>query len=282
MTQRIAIIATIGAYAAIGQAASSTRFEIVSIKPNSEGGADAQGFGDIRMLPGGRMIAEKVLLRYFIQNAYGLKPFQLSGGPGWIDSAHYDIDAKAAGDANGAEMRLMMQALLEDRFRLKIHRETRELPVYELSAAKGGAKLLPPKDGSCVAANPNAPPAPPAQEQLGPCGRILVSMSPVGARLAGGNVSVAELVRILSNILGRTVVNKTAFSGTFDVHLEFAADEALAGTPRPPMQGPPQAADLALSSIFTVIHDQLGLKLESAKGGVEVIVIDHVEIPTEN
>ena len=93
---------------------------------------------------------------------------------------------------------------------------------------------------------------------------------------------MAELVRILSNILGRTVIDKTAFTGTFDVHLEFAADEALAGIPRPPAQGPTPTGDLAAPSIFSALQEQLGLKLESAKGGVEVIVIDHIERPTEN
>jgi uncharacterized protein (TIGR03435 family) len=282
MMQNIAIVIALSAYAASGQTPSIMRFEIVSIKPNSQGGADAQGFGEIQMLPGGRMIAEKVPLRYFIQYAYGVKPFQLVGGPSWIDSAHYDIDAKAAGNASAAEMRLMMQTLLEDRFQLKTHRQTRELPVYELSAPKGAAKLPPPKEGSCDTANPNAPMAPPAPGQPGPCGRLLVSMSPAGARLSGGNVSMSELVRVLSNLLGRTVIDKTAFTGTFDVHLEFAADEALAGIPRPPMQAPPPAADLAPPSIFSAIQEQLGLKLESAKGGVEVIVIDRVERPTAN
>ena len=282
MTQRIAIVLTLGAYAALGQALSPAHFEVVSIKPNSQGGTDVQGLGDIRMLPGGRMIAEKVLLRYFIQNAYALKPFQLSGGPSWIDSAHYDIDAKATGNANGAEMRLMMQTLLEDRFQLKIHRETKEMPVYELSAPKGDLKLIRSKNGVCVASNPNAPPAPPSPGRPGPCGRAMVSMSPSGARLSGENISVAELVRVLSNILGRTVIDKTAFTGTFDAHLEFAPDEALAGIPRPPAQRPTPTADLAPPSIFTVIQEQLGLKLESAKGGAEVLVIDHIERPTDN
>jgi uncharacterized protein (TIGR03435 family) len=280
--RRVAIVLAIGAYAAFGQAPDSARFEIVSIKPNSQGGADIQGFGSIRLLPGGRMTAEKALLRYFIQNAYGIKPFQLLGGPGWIDSAHYDIDAKAVDNASAAEMRLMMQAMLEERFQLKIHHETRELPVYELSAPKGGAKLPPSMDGSCVAANPGAPPAPPAPGQPGPCGRILASMSPSGGRMTGGQVSVRELVRVLTSMLGRTVIDKTGFTGTFDIQLAFADDGSLAGVPRPPVQGAPPAADLALPSIFTIIQEQLGLKLESAKGGVDVIVIDHVERPTGN
>jgi uncharacterized protein (TIGR03435 family) len=253
MPKNIAIVLTPGACAAIGQTPSSARFEIVSIQPNSQGGADAQGFGNIRMLPGGRMIAEKVLLWYFIQNAYGVKPFQLAGGPSWIDSAHYDIDLKATGNASGVEMRLMTQRLLEDRFQLKTHHETKEMPMYELSAPRGGSKLQPPRDGSCVTANPNAPITPPAPGQPAPCGRLLVSMSPSGARMSGGNVSMTELIRVLSNILGRTVIDKTAFTGTFDVHLEFAADEALAGIPRPPAQAAAVATDFAPPSVFSAI-----------------------------
>ena len=117
-------------------------FDVASIKPNSPGGVNT---GDFRLLPGGRLSAEKVVLRFFIQNAYGLKPFQLSGGPDWISSQGYDIEAKAEGTPSNAEMQKMMQTLLEDRFKLKYHRETKELPVYTLAAGKGGLKLPDPK-----------------------------------------------------------------------------------------------------------------------------------------
>ncbi len=103
------------------------RFEVASIKSTSQVGSDVQGLGSVRILPGGRLMAETVLLRYFIQNAYAVKPFQISGGPAWINSTHYNIDATAAGNPNNSQMLLMMQALLEDRFKLKFHHETQDL-----------------------------------------------------------------------------------------------------------------------------------------------------------
>lgn len=285
------VIGVMDAPAILAQSAASAapKFEVASIKPTSQQGPDVQGLGNVRLLPGGRLVAEKALLRYFIQNAYGVKPFQISGGPAWISSAHYDIDAKAEGSPNNSEMRLMMQALLEDRFKLKLHHETKELPIYELTVAKSGVKLPEPKEGSCISPDPSAPPLPPAPGQLIQCGRVLAMIQPSGARMQGGKVSMTELIRVLSNVLGRTVVDKTGFTGTFDVHLEFTPDESLGGLPGP-LPGPAAAGDSIRSApsadlhgtIFPALQEQLGLKLESAKGPVEVLVIDRVERPSAN
>ncbi len=241
------------------------------------------------MLPGGRLLAEKVSLRYFIQNAYDLKPFQISGGPSWINSAHYDIDAKADGDPNRSQRRLMMQALLQDRFKLKVHRETRQLPVYELIVAKGGPKLAEPKEGSCTASDPNESSFPPTPGQLQACGRVLVMMSRSGAQLRGGKISMTELVRVLSNVLGRTVVDKTGFQTAFDVQLLFTPDDTLAGLPAPPPSLSPSSDSTrpapspdAYGNLFAAIQHQLGLKVESTKGPVDVLVIDSVERPSAN
>jgi bla regulator protein BlaR1 len=290
-------------------AAVMPRFEAVSIKPTSQVGSDIQGNGSVRMLPGGRLIAETVLLRYFIQNAYAVHPFQIKGGPAWINSAHYGIDAKAGGNPNNSQMRLMMQALLEDRFNLKLHHETRDLPVYELTAAKSGVKLQGSKEGSCISPVPNGPPlfgqdgvppppppppppglpfpAAPGQSIL--CGRVVMGMSSSDARMQGGRVSMTDLIRTLSNVLGRTVVDKTGFTTTFDFYLQFTADESLAGLPAaPPSPNSPnnsirQAPSPGLyGTIFAAIQEQLGLKLESAKGPVEVLIIDSVEKPSDN
>jgi uncharacterized protein (TIGR03435 family) len=237
-------------------------------------------------MPGGHLIAEKAQLRYLIRIAYGLKPFEISGGPGWIDSAHYDIDAKAEGNPSGAQISLMTQALLADRFQFKAHRETKEIPIYELSVSKAGVKLQPPKPGSCTMPDPNAPPLPPAPGQPTACGRVLMMMSPSGARMMGGNVLMPELIRVLSNVLGRTVVDRTGFAGSFDVHLEFTPDLALAGLPRPPAPAdtgtPATPPDPVGPSIFAALQEQLGLKLDSVRGPVEILVIDRVERPTGN
>jgi bla regulator protein blaR1 len=268
---------------------AATRFDVASIKPTTQPGPDIQGLGNVRILPGGRLLAEKVLLRYFIQSAYEVKPFQVSGGPAWINSAHYDIDAKAEGNPNRGQMHLMMRALLEDRFNLKLHHETKQLPVYEVTVAKGGPRLPKPKEGGCIAPDPNAGPLPPAPGEPIPCGRIRMMMSPSGAQMRGDKVSMMDLVNILSNVLGRTVIDKTGFQGTFDVHLEFTADETLGGLPRPPPALPPSGDSIRSAAlpdshgnIFAAIQEQLGLKLKPAKGPAHMLVIDSVERPSAN
>jgi uncharacterized protein (TIGR03435 family) len=183
-------------------------------------------------------------------------------------------------------MHLLMQALLEDRFKLKVHHETRELPVYELTTAKNGAKLPPPKDGSCVSPDPNAPPSPPLPGQAGPCGRVMMMLSSSGARLKGGKATITDLIRTLSYLMDRTVVDKTGLTGTFDVELLFTPDETLAGLPTPPPPMPGGASNAPgpdlYGNIFAAIQEQLGLKLQSAKGPVDVLVIDSAERPSEN
>jgi len=279
------VLIVVAACAFFGQAAA--RFEVASIKPNTNPGPGVIT-GIIRPLPGGRLSANAVLPRFIIQFAYAIRPYQISGGPDWINSAHYDIEAKAEGNATPQQIRLMTQSLLEDRFKLKAHRETRELPVYDLTVSRSGLKLLPPKEGSCVTPDPNGPPLVPAPGQAPTpvCGAAVVTITPSGARILGGKVSMASLILTLSNMLGRTVIDKTGFSGAFDVDLQFAPDQALAVLPPPGPPGAPgataPAADPAGPSIFTAIQEQLGLKLDSGKGPVEVLVIDSVEKPTEN
>jgi uncharacterized protein (TIGR03435 family) len=180
---------------------------VVSIKPDPANPYE----GGVQALPGGRLIASKMTVRALIQNAWGLKPFQLLGGPGWIDSAGYDIEAKAEDNPDRQEMTLMMRALLEDRFKLKVHHDTRRLPVYDLVPAKNCIRLHPAANG-CVA----TPPSPV------PCGRAVVQMGKTAAQLHGKDISMAELIRMLTSILGRTVIDKTGFTSSFDVSLDFA------------------------------------------------------------
>jgi uncharacterized protein (TIGR03435 family) len=210
------------------------------------------------------------------------------GGPGWIESERYEIEAKAEGTADRAQLFLMLQSLLEDRFQLKIHRETRELPTYSLVATKGGPKLPAPKEGSCVTIDPGAPPPPPPGGRMAPpgsappvvpCGSINVMLEPSGARMQGGKVPMAELIRTLSMVLGRTVVDKTGYSDLFDVRLDFLPDATTSALPAPP---PGAAIDPNQPTILAALQEQLGLKLESTKGPVEVLVIDHVEKPAAN
>jgi uncharacterized protein (TIGR03435 family) len=282
------VIGMINAPAIEAQSTGMARFDAASIKPISQQGPDIQGLGDIQMLPGGRLRAEKVQLRYFIQNVYSLKPFQILGGPAWINSSHYEIDAKAEGNPNASQMRLMMQTLLEERFKLKVHHETKQLPVYELVVAKGGARLSEPKEGSCVMPDQNDSAFPPSPGQPLDCGRVRMMMSPAGAQIRGGKVSMPELVRILSNALAQTVVDKTGINRTFDVQLDFTPDGALAGVPPPPAPSPSSDPVRSAPSpdshgnIFGAIQEQLGLRLKSTKGPVDVLVIDSIERPSAN
>jgi uncharacterized protein (TIGR03435 family) len=199
----------------------------------------------------------------------------ISGGPAWIDSARYDVNAKPAGPQTEEMMNgPMMQALLEDRFKLKVHRETREIPVYALTVAKGGVKLKPFKEGSCT-------PIDFAKLTLA----TLDSRVPgvdycrnVGRRTGGietydaQGTSLDEFCILQFGRMDRPVINRTGIAGLFDIYLEFA----------PGATDPDAASDPAGPSIFTALQQQLGLKLERAQGPGEFIVIDHVEKPSGN
>jgi uncharacterized protein (TIGR03435 family) len=178
----------------------------------------------------------------------------------------------------------MMQALLEDRFKLKMRREIREVPVYDLTVAKGGPKLKP-FDGSCTPFK-TFPPPPLAPGQPAIC-------TPMELRLKGPALgtavvemhlrSVEYLSEILARVLGRLVIDKTGIAGNFDFYLEFAVDQSTAGivaapgAPRPGPDDPPGGP-----SIFTEVQNQLGLKLEPARGPRQFLVVESVERPSEN
>jgi len=214
------------------------------------------------------------------QNANTGQSVPIEGGPAWMNSEHYTINATAEGNAKREMMSgPMMQALLEDRFRLKIHRETREIPIYVLTVAKGGLKLKPFKEGSCTPrpprdlTKPGPPPALPPGEKY--CASLGTSQGPNMVVDAQG-MSIDEFSIFLRTGSGRPVVDKTGITGKFDFHLEYAPNEDLRRR-LPDDPGEPTAP-----SIFTALQEQLGLKLEPAKGPGEFLVIDHIERPSEN
>ena len=282
-----AILLVMTAFALFGQSDAAPRFEVASVKKN----ASSPRFMAVRPRAGG-LTTENAPLRLLIQNAYGVQAFQISEGPAWIQSEGYDIEAKADGKASRAQILLMLRSLLEDRFQLKLHRETKELPVYALTVARSGLKLQPPKEGGCIPADPSGTLPPPSntprQRAPGfPCGMPGVMMEPSGVRIEGGKVAMPDFIRVLSMVLGRPVLDRTGFAETFDVRLDFTPDEAAAGLPRSagpgdPESSPPAADPASPPPIFAAIQEQLGLKLESVKGPVEVLVIDHVERPSQN
>ena len=242
----------------------------------------------------GRLTASAPL-RVLMQAAYHVQPFQIVGGPGWAEWDGYAVDAKASGNPQHAQMMLRLQSLLEDRFQLRVHRESREMPVYALVPARGGLKLPLPRDGSCVEEEA-PPPGPGAKharivekhpdytvyESAPRCGGMDVPLEARGWHMRGGKVPMTEFVRALSGLLGRTVSDQTGFSGVFDVDLEFRRDDTTAFDTRAGLAPPPPGvipAKTTSPSIFSAVQ-QLGLRLESTKGPVEVLVIDHVERPS--
>jgi len=239
----ILAIATVGMHRAGGQ--SPGEFDVTSIKPN-QSGSDGTS---INTLPGGRFVATNASLKMLIESAFGVKDFQIAGGPRWLDATSYDIEAKV--DRNGRmsdeELRPYLQALLADRFKLKFHRETKEVSVYSLVVGKTGSKLA---------------------EHTGtgePSGRTLFGSGK--ASMSATKVTTKKIAEVLSQVLSRTVVDNTGLSGMYDLKLEWVPDQTAEST------GP---------SIFTALQEQLGLKLESTRGPVEVLIIDSAEKPSEN
>jgi uncharacterized protein (TIGR03435 family) len=259
----------------IGFASAQAQGEFVaSIKPAAP---DAPGMF-IRRNPGGGMTITNMTLKDMIVMAWRIQPFEIVGGPPWMGSARYAVVAKAAIQTAPSAISVMLQFLLKDRFQLATHRETRELPVYALVMARKdgalGPKLMESKEGSCSPVDPSNPPAMPKGEAPTlRCGGIMAGVR----SFTGVSITVATLGSSLSRLLGRIVIDKTALAGKFDINLQWVPDESQSIQPAhdsfPEVAGP---------SIFTALQEQLGLKLESQKGPVEVLVIDHAGKPSED
>jgi uncharacterized protein (TIGR03435 family) len=256
---------------AFAQQAPQPSFEVASVKRNTSGGdwdthsgpPESEGFR-----------ANNMTLKMLIKIAYRVKDSQISGGPGWIDSDRYDIAARPAENNFSADRsRLMLQALLEERFRLALRHEMRTIPVYALIAGNGGLQLPKSTHTSCVDFSAGSPPKPsaPGQAPSIPCGGFVTGPN----LLEGGNISMSQFIDVLGNMLDRPVVDKTGFTGTFTVRLDFNS-EGIFG--RHDDSNP----DLSRPSIFTAIQEQLGLRLEAQRSAAEVLVIDHAEKPDAN
>jgi len=272
------------------------KYEVASIKPSSE----EDGRVRMMMTPSGTEM-NGVQPQMLLQQAFGVERDRIVGAPDWVKSKRYDIEAKVTPeDAPRLEKlkmeqrRTLLLPLLEERFGLKYHHETRELPMYSLIVAKGGSKL---KESTAPVAPPPGTPGPlagPAAPDGGPGGpggpprdpagnRGMMRMSPGGLEANGG--TTAFLTHALSNVVGRTVVDKTGLTGNYDYTLNWTPDEGSMPMPGPGGGGPPRGdapIDPNGPSLFTALEEQLGLKLQSEKGTVDVIVIDHIDQPTEN
>lgn len=297
--------------AAVNAQSLSPSFEVASVKPNNSRpsgpaditlgchGTDSHSPGMI--VPLGRCIARFQPLRMVVALAYDIPPAsmypyqgEVLSGPSWMNSAVFDIEAKAEAPATQSELKAMLQTLLSERFKLKMHRETRELPVYALATTKNGQKLQPaPKDRDCG-------------EQLrrdhrfelgatglsGHCHAFVPGSGDV--MLLGQSVDMSDFAEMLSIWAGRLVMDKTGIEGLFDIKMpRFGSGQLVA----PSVETGPAArgggdgertkaleAQLQAQSLPTLsnVLDRMGLKLDSTKGPVEVIVIDNLEKPSEN
>ncbi len=205
-------------------------------------------------------------VKYLIQFAYALPASQILAGPGWLDSVMFDVNAKSDASVDAKlhamtssqalqEKQLMVQALLADRFRLQAHQEVRQLPVFAL-----------------IVANPKIGPKFQASQFSG----TTIDTGRSRLHIAGSDDTISILSRELAQVLGRVVLNRTGLNGRYDLTLRWTPDDAAS----PPSNGTVDSN--ALPDIFTAIQEQLGLKLESTKGPVPVLVIDHIEHPTKN
>jgi uncharacterized protein (TIGR03435 family) len=258
-------------------------YDVASIKPNKSGDNRVR----LMFTPDG-LSATNTNLQMLVESVYEIQDNQLSGAPGWLRSERYDIEAKMDSavadqlrkldtDQRRAARQQMLQALLADRCKLAIHRETTEQTVYALVVAKSGSKLHEAKPGD---AYPNGFKGPDGQPGVG-----MMMMGGAGGPVNAQGIAISNLAGFLSRQLGRKVIDKTGLTGIYDFTLKWAPDQSTplfngpAGGPSPADSAP---ADSSGPSLFTAVQEQLGLKLESQKGSVEVIVIDHVEKPSEN
>ena len=260
-------------------------FEVASIRQNLSN--DTRSFS---AQPGGRLVVRNFAVQGLIAAAYemadiqALIPERILGGPDWIESERYDIEAKAATEfqfrpgAPPQDMFLMLRSLLEDRFKLTTHRETREMPIFELVVARKDRTLGPGLHKSSVdcdalfaGGRAAVPPAPRTPSGPPPC-RVMGGP----ARTVAAGVTMQQLAANLSNHMQRFVVDKTGLTERFDLNLTWTPERLPAGSPPPGI--PP--VDPNGASLVTALQEQLGLKLEAARGPVSVLVIDRVEHPT--
>lgn len=256
--------------------ANTPGFEVASIRSCP----DSSQQGPLAHIPGsssspGRLATDCVPLRQMIGNAFSRDVNDyapLEGGPGWTNSAFYEINATAEGHPSVKVMSgPMLQALLEERFHLKIHRETREGPVYFLTVARGRPKLHSFTEGSCKP----WPTPPPPQLTKEYCGRMIYGLKPA---VEAQGVTLDDFSSLLRLVVGRPVIDKTGVAGRFDIHVEFSRE----GTELTNIRQAAPADPAGPPSIFVAIQEQLGLKLESGRGPIETLVIDSIERPTGN
>jgi uncharacterized protein (TIGR03435 family) len=244
------------------QPAPAPGFDVVSIRENTT--HDQHTHNSIyNSWKDARFRATNLPVKMLLEFSFGMPESRILGLPGWADTTTFDLEARSDDSADAEMGKLppeearqqklaMLQALLAERFKLVTHIESRELPIYQLVVAKGGAKLKPNPGGNSFGTGRNT------------------------IHVQGGDDSLAILADKLADAVGRVVVNQTGMTGQFDMRLAWTPEDQ----PPPMLNGAPDPNPPP--DIFTAIQEQLGLKLEPGKGPVPVLVVDHVERPSEN
>ena len=243
------LLVLMAAAAALAQVQMSNKFEVASVRPNL---ADDR-LVTIKVGPGGRFTARGYTLVLLIQRAYGVMDWNISGGPGWIRTDRFDVAAEANvdGDLKERQLQPMLQALLADRFKLRVHRSSKEMPGYALVVARGGPRLEAAAD---------------ADEH-----QDTFRMTAVG--LSGQGITMANLARFVGGKLGLMAVDETGLRGPYDVKAEWKV-QTDQSTGVSPVDDPRDALRFAVSA---ALQDQLGLKLIPKRITVEMLVIENVE-----
>jgi uncharacterized protein (TIGR03435 family) len=268
------VVVAIGARAQT-QESKAAAFDVVSIRLHKS----LERGGSLKFRPGGRFEGTNVYVLALIAAAFRkdvpLAPAQIEGGPDWIRFDRYDMLAKAetrTGDESMLyqELPALLRPVLEDRFRLRVHWETRQLPIYALVLAGKDRRFGPQLRLTNCAARPETLRT--NVETSIDNGRPLCEPSSVAAgSLDGHGISMLSLVSVLSSSLDRVVLDRTGLQGMYDLNLRWMPDSAVQSN-----------ADLNAPTLSTALQEQLGLKLESTKGSVDVLVIDHIERPAQD
>lgn len=294
----------------------NAQFEAASVKAFDN---SASGPVRLMMMPG-RLEANGVPLRLLLRQALRVQDYQIVGAPDWVNTERYTVVAKMPDGAPPNASGVMLANLFKDRFKLVTHAETREMPIFNLMLSRpdgklgaslkptsaecqeqmqarrggpppGGAPGAPPPPGAARPGGPGGPAGPGGPGRGGPPPPNFTGPQPCGSVFMGGGVAggsgqpVAQIVQLLAQFTGRPVYDKTGLTGTYDFNLKWAPDSANGfnpfggpGGPPPGAQGPPVDPDAP--NIYTAVQEQLGLKLDSARGPVDVVVIDRIERPT--
>ena len=248
MVRTIASLASCAVVAAYAQSVAAPQFEVASVKPSNAQPNAASGI----YTGHGRLDAHNVTLKRCILGAYGVGPHEVSGGPSWLDTDHFDILAKADKPINDdAVLMVMLRDLLAERFQLAVQRETRTMPAYVLGVGKNGPKL------EKAAAGESA---------------TNTTSNNRSVSIDARHTDLDSFARTLSRQMSLPVVNQTGLPGIFNFKLHWTPDDA----------GPAPAGDTDVPSIFTAVQEQLGLRLRSAKAPVTILIIAHAERPTPN